>query len=424
MIKIVKTSKIETNGKSFRLQRHSSLGKLMGVRENGSDHCVASSLLQKFIINVGVKTYSLALNLRRLRFRIENVEEFIIGAFSLVILVTFLRSFGIGLWNLKSLRWRWPACSLHVGGNDLLAILATEKTSMSLDANQKGEETRCNNGTSHDVKGWNGIQLAETKTKAHSSKVTTSTDNPGNASCNRRIDIRHNSVGGSLSGLNYGGEKYHDDNGSRKRVGVGKDEHQYTLDDEKTTLPHETALHTHLGVELIRRISTNTTGKEIHPAKDGGDGGRTLGGEFKLLPKVRRGGIVHCELDSEAAGVLKEENPGVEVHGATAEGGTCRDLGHGSVLFHISIVSLGSIIRNPHNEKSKAKSNNSGDDAHSPPSHLGRHAKLEEGEENSSHDELGNTSSKVTPAAHDCIGGTGDFLREHAGRPELAADEG
>ena len=39
------------------------------------------------------------------------------------------------------------------------------------------------------------------------------------------------------------------------------------------TRPHETTLHTHLGVKLIRHISTNTTGKEIHPAKDGGDGG-------------------------------------------------------------------------------------------------------------------------------------------------------
>ena len=63
-----------------------------------------------------------------------------------------------------------------------------------------------------------------------------------------------------------------------------------------------------------------------------------------LLPKVKRRGIVHGKLDAEAAGVLDEEQPSVEVEGSRAEGVGSRHLSHGAVLLHILVVTLGGVI--------------------------------------------------------------------------------
>mmetsp|Transcript_12382 Transcript_12382/g.19728 ORF Transcript_12382/g.19728 Transcript_12382/m.19728 type:complete len:394 (-) Transcript_12382:89-1270(-) len=295
---------------------------------------------------------------------------------------------------------------------------------MSLDANEKGSKTRCDNHSSHEVEGLQCVQLAESKSKADSTHVTTSTNNTSNRSSNGRVDIGDNSVGGALGSLDNSGEKDHDDNGSRKRVRVGKDEYQATLNSKKHCLPDETTAHAHPGIGLIRNKATNTTSEKVHPAEDGGNGSRSLGGKLELGPEIGCSGVVHGELNPKAARVLEEEDPGVDVHGTATEGGSSGDLWHGTILLHFLVVSLGSIIRNSHDEKSKAESHGSRNNAHGPPGLLSRHAELEKGEENRPHNKLGDTSSKVTPAAHKCVGSTGDFLGKHTRSPKLAAHEG
>mmetsp|Transcript_4785 Transcript_4785/g.9293 ORF Transcript_4785/g.9293 Transcript_4785/m.9293 type:complete len:442 (-) Transcript_4785:522-1847(-) len=294
---------------------------------------------------------------------------------------------------------------------------------MSLDVDEKGEDPRCNDCASHKVKRLLGFQLAEAEAKSNSPKVATSTDNSSNGSGDRRVDIWHNTVSGPLCRLDDRREEDHDKNSSPKRVGVGKDEYQDALYNQKTRLPNETSTHSHSSIGLVRHESTHATSKEVHPAEDGGDGSGALGGELEFGLKVGCSGIVHGKLDSEAAGVLEEKNPCVDVGGAAAEGGRGRDLGHGTILLHFIVVPLGSIIRNPNDEKSKAKSHNRRNNAHSSPGLIRCHSKLEEREKDSSHDNLGDTTSKVTPASHERVGSTGNFLRKHTRRPELAADK-
>mmetsp|Transcript_14270 Transcript_14270/g.25460 ORF Transcript_14270/g.25460 Transcript_14270/m.25460 type:complete len:308 (+) Transcript_14270:250-1173(+) len=273
--------------------------------------------------------------------------------------------------DLKGLLSRSTTCSLLVGSNCLLAIVPCDEASMSLNGNEKGEESRCNDGATHEVKSLQSFHLTEAKSKPHSSKIATSTHNSSNGSSNGRVNIRHNPIGGPLGRLDNGGEKDHDYNGDRKRVGVGKDEHECTLNNEKSSLPDETTPHSHSGVEVIRYVSTHAASEEVHPAEDRGNGGGTLGCELKLALKVGCSSIVHRELDSEATGVLDEEDPGVDVRCAAAEGCCSRDLWHGAILFHVLVVSLGSIIRNLNNKKSKAESHNGRDDAHGSPGLFG-----------------------------------------------------
>ena len=49
---------------------------------------------------------------------------------------------------------------------------------------------------------------------------------------------------------------------------------------------------------------------------------------------------------------------------------------------------------------------------------------LEKREEHRTHDELGDTTSEVTPATHKGVGSADDLLGEHTARPVLAHDEG
>mmetsp|Transcript_49771 Transcript_49771/g.105830 ORF Transcript_49771/g.105830 Transcript_49771/m.105830 type:complete len:524 (+) Transcript_49771:444-2015(+) len=353
---------------------------------------------------------------------VEMADEFVVlvGRISLI---DHLHSLGIGLGHLKSLSGTSGPGGLFVSGDDFLAILAADEAGVSLDVDEEGEDPGRDDGAAHDVKGLLGLQLAEPETESHRSEVAACADDPGDGSGDGRVDVGNDAVGGSLGGLDDAGEDDHDEDGGREGVGVGEDEDQNSLGDEEAGLPDETTAHAHLGVELVGHESADAAGEEVHPAEDGGDGGGALGGELELGLEVGRGGVVHGELDAEAAGVLDEEDPGVDVGGAAAEGGGGGDLGHGAVHLHVLVVTLGSVVRNPDDEESEAEPDGGGDEADGPPGLLRRHAELEEREEDGSHDDLGDASSEVAPATHERVGGTGDLFGEHAGGPELAADE-
>ena len=293
---------------------------------------------------------------------------------------------------------------------------------MSLDVDENCKDSRYEDGTGHEVECLLGLQLAESKAKSDSSAVASGTNNSSNGSSDGRVNIWHNTVGGSLSTLDNGGEDDHDEDGKSKAGSVGKDEDHNSLQTQQGSLPDEASLHAHLKVHLIRYEPSNTTSEEIHPAEDGGNGSRTLRGELELGLEVRCGGIVHRELDFEAARVLNEEDPGVDVGGSGAEGGG--NLGHGAVLLHLGVVALGRVVGDAHDGESEDESDGGGDEANGAPGGLGGHAGLEEGEEDGSHDDLGDSSSEVSPSSHEGVGGAGDLLGEHAGGPELAADEG
>jgi hypothetical protein len=50
-----------------------------------------------------------------------------------------------------------------------------------------------------------------------------------------------------------------------------------------------------------------------NPSKDGSNGGGFLGGQRELVLEVKGGSVVHGQFDTEATGVLDEQEPSVQV---------------------------------------------------------------------------------------------------------------
>jgi hypothetical protein len=58
---------------------------------------------------------------------------------------------------------------------------------------------------------------------------------------------------------------------------VGKDQDQGApRKKEQNGLDNDASTHSHFGVRLVTKVSTKSTGKEIHPAKDGGGNGGSV----------------------------------------------------------------------------------------------------------------------------------------------------
>lgn len=313
-----------------------------------------------------------------------------------------------------------------VGLLDLLGVLAADEAGMALDADEEGEDGGTDDGEAHDHEGLavGGGELTEGHAEADGSGVTTSTDDTGDGTGDGGVDVRDDSVAGSLGTLDEEGEEDHDEDGDTELLGISEDEDHDTLEEKEEGVDPKTSAHAGTGVGLVGEVSAETAGEEIHPAEERGDGGGGLGALAEGILEVEGGGVVHGELDAEAASVLEEEDPGVEVEGARAEGGSSGNFGHEAVLLEVLVVALGCVIGDEVDSDAGHEADEGGDDGDGTPGHLGGHAGLEEGEEDGSHDELGDTATEVAPATDEGVGGTNDLLGEHAGSPVLAHDEG
>ena len=297
---------------------------------------------------------------------------------------------------------------------------------MSLDDEEKTEEGRSKNGASHNSESLDVSQLAESKTEPNGSSVSSGSDNTRDGSSGWGIDVRDNSVSGSFSGLNKEREEYHDGDGSSQGSGVGENQNKGSLAGKKNGVDEDTSSHSHASVESVTEVSSSTTGKQVHPSEDRSNGGGRLGGLSETFTEVKGGGVVHGKLNTEAAGILDEKKPSVDVESSTAERGGGRNFGHDSVLLQFVVVSLGTVVSDEVDNDSRRKGNNSGNNADSSPGLLGVVVEedLEKGEEGRSHDKLRDTSSKVSPSSDKGVGSSDDLLGEHLSRPVLAHDEG
>ena len=141
----------------------------------------------------------------------------------------------------------------------------------------------------------------------------------------------------------------------------------------------------------------------------------------KFVLEVKGSSIVHGQFNSKTSSILDEKDPSVEVDSTRAERGSSRHFRHLSMLLEVSIVTLGGIIREHVKTNSMHETNNSRDDTDSTPC-LFRVTiidNLEEGEQGRSHDQLGDTSTQVSPSTTQGIGSSNNFLGEHARGPVL-----
>ena len=101
-------------------------------------------------------------------------------------------SISIWLGNLQSGRSR--GSQLLPGGNSLLTVLASDESSMSLDADEERKNSRCNDTGSHEDEGLVVIELTEAKTEGDGSSVSSSTNNSCDGSSGRGVDVGDNTV--------------------------------------------------------------------------------------------------------------------------------------------------------------------------------------------------------------------------------------
>jgi len=308
----------------------------------------------------------------------------------------------------------------------LWGVLTADESGVALDEDTQRQGSGSENGESHNHEGGFVFEVAESQSEADSSSVSSSSDDSTDGSSGGRINVWDNSVGCTLGGLDKEREEDHDGDGGSERVGLGKDQDQDTFGDQANSLGPETSTHTHLLVTVIGQESSKSTGEEIHESEDGGDGGSRFGVELELILEIEGGGIVHGQFDTEAAGVLDEQDPGVDVQGTLTERSSCRNLSHNSVLLEFGVVTLGGVIGDFVDHDTGEETNNGRNNVNSSPSLFGVTVVevLEEREEGRTHDELCDTSTEVSPSTTESIGGSNDFLAEHLSGPVLAHDEG
>ena len=314
-------------------------------------------------------------------------------------------------------------------GHDIVVVKSvgtTKNGRMSRNVEKDREDARCQNGAAHNDKGVSVFQLPKGQTKPHGTSVASGSDNSRNGPGGGWVNVGDNGVHGSLGGLDKDGEKDHDDNGRSECVGIGKDQNEGSLAGKAKSVKEESSAHAETDIEMIRRVSAQSARKQIHPSKDGGNGRGRFGGLVKLFLKVQSGRVVHGEFDAKAARVLDKENPRVEVECAGATGRRGRHLGHGPVLFHLGVVTLGRIVADKVHHNARRNGQDGRHDRHGPPSHFGVVVQkgFKEGKENGSHDELGDSTAQIAPSGHEGVGTAHHIAGKHAGGPVLAHDKG
>lgn len=124
---------------------------------------------------------------------------------------------------------------------------------MALDPDKDTENRRSDDGEAHDHEGGPvlGSESAEGQSERNGTCVAAGTDNSGNGTGCRGVDVGDDTIGGSLGALDEDGEEDHDEDGYPKTLGVGEDKHHDSLKEEKDSLDPKATAHAILGVELV-----------------------------------------------------------------------------------------------------------------------------------------------------------------------------
>ncbi len=162
-------------------------------------------------------------------------------------------------------------------------------------------------------------------------------------------------------------EEHHHCNGSTERGRIGKNKHKCSLPCKTQGMDPDSSAHADSGISLIRQVSAQTTSKQVHPSKNGSDGGGRLRGEIKLILEVESGSIIHRQLDTKAGGVMDKHDPRVDVESSSTERCSRGNLWHLTMLLQLAIVALGCILGNKVDQDTDRKGHGCGYNANSSP---------------------------------------------------------
>ena len=179
------------------------------------------------------------------------------------------------------------------------------------------------------------------------------------------------------------------------------------------------SLLTPFSIASVTDITTQTSRKEIHPSKDGSNRGGSLGSQTKLLFKVKSGCVVHGDFDAKAACVLDKDEPRVDIQYALLVRLPDIDVTHLILLFEFRVVALRRVICKLDDAKGCNQANGCRKHTYRTPCLVGIAVVnvFKERKQDGSHDNLSDTTSKVTPSTDGSIGCSNPLSCEHCTRP-------
>ena len=150
----------------------------------------------------------------------------------------------------------------------LRSVRTADESGVSLDEDDKGQDGRSDNGESHKHEGVLVFEVAESKSEADGSSVSSGSDNSGDGTGGRRVDVRDNSVRSTFGGLDKEGEEDHDGDGGSEGVGLGEDQDENTFTEEADGLGNKASTHSHVLVTHIGNESSKTAGEQVHESEN------------------------------------------------------------------------------------------------------------------------------------------------------------
>lgn len=123
-------------------------------------------------------------------------------------------------------------------------------------------------------------------------------------------------------------KEHQNHNRGGQTVAVGKDNDHGPFHAQNKALPSQPSRHAPVRIAFVTHVASHATCKQIHPSKDGRNGGGVFGAQTKFLPKIESGGIVHGNFHTKATRVLNKQQPGIDIPDTVPKG-----LGHVD-MFH------------------------------------------------------------------------------------------
>mmetsp|Transcript_35195 Transcript_35195/g.69909 ORF Transcript_35195/g.69909 Transcript_35195/m.69909 type:complete len:548 (-) Transcript_35195:24-1667(-) len=259
----------------------------------------------------------------------------------------------------------------------------------------------------------------EDEAPAHGTHVSPGTHHPRNRSLGLWHHRGDNRVGGALGGLYEHGEADEHGDGRGDGLHAAEDDEHDPLKEEADHLGDEAPAHLELLVGKVGEHASEGAGEEVHEAEAHGDRTRAHEAETELVHEVRGHGVVHRELDSEAARVLSGQHPARRVSVALLGRRGGRHLRLGARLDQVYEVAARAVVREDKDRRRRQEEEDGGNDERQAPRRAVASAPRLHGLEHQRHEQLRDAAARVAPPAADGLRLTDDVGGKHGRAPVL-----
>jgi hypothetical protein len=183
------------------------------------------------------------------------------------------------------------------------------------------------------------------------------------------------------------------------------------------------AAHAVVAGSQVADHAARRAGEDVHHAKDTAHGASNDGVEAELVVQVVHNDVVDHELNTKAVAIVEHHDPGavVEEGGAQCVGAAVLDLHVGGK--QLAVVAIGRVLARQQDEDTQDDVAGGGYKERPAPGGECRHTAVDDALPDQGHEEVCHTTTHVTPASGNGVGGADNLGVEHGRRPELAAHE-